>query len=143
MNRNNIDIHKEIWRVNENATARRVALSTVAGKNARRRKALSFSAGLLSLVSAGYIITVIANYTSPEIIQILAAVLATLAGVIILLSTLLYKDSELIMLHQGSTKYLNLRDRAYHIMINNGLNVRQKHHRIKDLIREYSELDGI
>jgi len=88
-------LKSEFERLTRNATIRREDLFRSAQKKARRRKMLNVLAGILSLTSAAAITAVINKYFTSDGVQIIAAIIAAVSGIISLLLTTYFDDGEI------------------------------------------------
>ena len=74
------EIHKEIERLTMNAAAKREGLLLTGLKKSRHRKALTITAGILALSSAGTITAVATQVLSSIGVQVIAALVAGVSG---------------------------------------------------------------
>jgi len=135
-------IENEIWRLTDNCTAKRVALLGRAAATTRQRRTFSFAAGILALLSAGSVTSLLADYANPKLMKLLAVLFSTVSGFIALLNSLIVKDSEIQHLYLGASKYLGLRDRCQQLVLNDTMTVKQQQATIAEIQRSYADLDS-
>jgi len=82
----------ELQRIVINCTTKRELLLQSAIRRTRIKKNLTISSGLLSLLSAGAITTVLVKYLGNDILQIIAAAAAALSGIFSLILTINYAE---------------------------------------------------
>ncbi|MCH7410188.1 hypothetical protein MM239_12340 [Belliella sp. DSM 111904] len=126
-----------------NCTKKRQMLLQNAISKAKVRKRLAVTSGILALLSAGAITSVLIKFLGNEILQIVGAFSAALSGFISLLITSNYKEEETSIIFEGSSKYLLLRDKAYRILINPNISQKLIFNNLDALQTEYGNLDGI
>jgi len=132
----------EFDRFVENANLRRQELLEMALSKARTKKILTRLSGLLSLLSAGAITSVIVKYAGHQSLQIVAAVSACLSGVISAFSSGI-KEDDTAKIFAGATKYLDLRDRAFLAELKPEITRIELYNQLGDFIGEYQKLDEI
>ena len=134
-------IEEELKRLTANAAMRRADLLYYGLRKSRRRKALNISAGVLALISAGAITTVITDLFGEKILQILAALLGGLSGTISLIITAYFSDDEILSMLTGSSKYLALRESVYRLVIDSSISDKERFKILSQLQDDYSKLD--
>jgi hypothetical protein len=131
----------ELERLTENAAFHREELRLTALRKSRLRGALNISAGVLALLSAGAITTVLTDLFGHKGIQVLAAFIAAASGTISLLVSTHFEDGEIFAMLSGATKYLELREATWRLAINPRLSDEQRFDMLADLQVEYVRLD--
>jgi hypothetical protein len=132
----------ELERLVANCTMKREMLLQSALSKAKVKKALNITSGVLALLSAGAITTVLVKYFGNETLQIIAALTAAISGFISLLITAYYVEEETSKIFEGSSKYLSLRDKAYRLLINPNASNEQVFNDLANLQSEYAQYDG-
>lgn len=133
----------EIKRLVINCMLKRQVLQKSGIKRTNRKKGLSVLSGILALFSAGAIASVLVKYFGNEIIQTIAAISAFISGILTLLVTIYYTDDETSKILEGSSKYLDLRERISNLKLNPTITKQEKYEAIVVLKAEYSNLDNI
>ena len=134
-------IQDELQRLRNIAARKRDMLLVAAHQHTHRRKRFAMAAGILALLSAATVTSVLADFTPAPIMKVIAALLSTIAGLISLFSNIGFKDSEILELYTGASRYLNLRERAQRISLNPDIDVHQKFKALEELQDLYAELD--
>ncbi len=137
----NDDLFYELERLTANAALRREDLLLSGLRKSRRRKALNIAAGILALLSAGAITTVIADIFGNKGLQLAAAIVAGVSGAISLVITAYFSDDEILSMLNGSSKYLALRESVYRLVINPRITDEECFDVLSELQAEYSKLD--
>ncbi len=137
------EITEELWRIIENSTRKRKGLLLIATENVRNRRRLSLLAGVLALLSAGSITSLLADALPRGVMTVLAALFATASGFLSLLTSLTLKDTELEQLYEGASRYLNLRDRCHRMLLNKALTSKQAETGLEEVQKSYADLDGL
>jgi hypothetical protein len=137
----NQEIKYDLERLTENAALRREDLLLSALKKSRWRKALNIAAGILSLTSAGAITLVLTNFFGSKGIELTAAIVALLSGMITLMITAYFTDEETFTMLSGSSKYLALRESVYHLVLDPVMSDEDRFKVFGSLQAEYARLD--
>lgn len=133
----------DIKRVAENAALRRQDLLDSGLNKSYKKKLLGILAGMLSLLSAGAITVVLADLFGDKGIQMIAAIVAGISGVLSLVVAAYFSDDEIFNMLEGSARYLALRESANRLMIHPHLNEEERFAELIALHDEYVKLDGI
>ena len=131
----------EFGRLSDRADHKRTWLLGLAYRQTRRRKRLNIAAGVLALLSAATVTSVLADFTPAPAMKVLAALLSTVSGLISIFGNTGFKDSEIAEIYNGAARYLNLRDRAKRVLLNPNIDAQQMHKTLEELHGLYSELD--
>jgi hypothetical protein len=99
-------------------------------------------AGILALLSAASITSVLSDYVTAPAMKILAVVLSTVSGFISLLHGFVFKESEIHELYSGASNYLNLRERSQRVLLNTQLDIKQRLKALEEIQHSYTELDS-
>ncbi len=140
---NNTNLTNEIRRLALNCMLKREMLQRSGILRTSRKKGLSVLSGVLALLSAGAIASVLVKYFGNESIQILAALSAFVSGILTLVVTIYYTDDETSKILEGSSKYLDLRERISNLNLNPAITDLEKYASIVALKDEYYNLDNI
>ncbi|WP_128547191.1 hypothetical protein [Larkinella soli] len=132
------DLEYEFRRLARNAAQKRDMLLEVASRQTYRRKRLNITAGVLSLLSAATVTSVLADYTPDPAMKLIAAGFSVISGLISLLVNSGLKDVEVLDLYTGASGYLSLRERANRTRFNTSLDDQK----IQNLLEEYQDLYG-
>ena len=111
------NIQDEIERLTIKAANRRAKLQKAAYRALLIKKRLSVFSGVLALVSAGTITTVLVAAFGERVLQILAAATSALSGAIVLVTSSYFRDADVTSMFAGSSKYLALRQKANRLLI--------------------------
>lgn len=103
-------IHR-IKRLEHNSTIKRTYLLNRASVATRLRKRLTLASGILAILSACAITSVLVKIFNGNYIQIIAAISSALSGTITVFLTT-QKDEEIKSMFDGSTDYLSLREQC-------------------------------
>jgi len=123
------------------AKVRREILLDVALHRHLIHKRLSMTSGILALISAATITSVLTKLVGSFNFQIIAAILAFTAGIISLISSN-YKDDETSKIFSGSAKYLELRNKIIAFTLN-PINTEAEFNKHLEVFEmEYVKLDG-
>ena len=90
------ELKDELLRLTANSAIRREHLLLSGLYKSRLRKALNITAGVLALLSAGAISTVIVDIFGDKGIQIVAALVAGISGTLSLVITAYFSDDEIV-----------------------------------------------
>lgn len=131
----------ELERLTRNAGRKREHLLLSGLRKSQVRKALNITAGVLALISAGAITTVLADLFGEKGIQFLAAIVAGISGIISLVISAYFNDDEIFNKLSGASKYLSLRESVYRMAINPNISDQECFDTLVELQEEYSELD--
>ncbi|MCP5107739.1 MAG: hypothetical protein GY950_30405 [bacterium] len=135
-------IEEELIRLTESAAMRREDLLLSGLRKSRKRKALNIAAGVLALISAGAITTVVADlFEEKRVQQIIAALVAGLSGMISIIISAYFNDDEILSMLTGSSKYLALRESVYRLVIDPSISNEERFQILSQLQDEYSKLD--
>jgi hypothetical protein len=137
-----LEISHELCRLRDNASVKREILLDMAHTQTLRRRRLTLVAGILSLLSAATVTSVLADYTPGPIMKIVAVLLSTAAGFISLLSSIGFKDGEIQDLYVGASRYLALRERSHRISLNKNVEAKEKYSLLEEIQDSYSQLDS-
>lgn len=138
-----LEEHKrEFERLRDNANQKRDWLLGLAYRQTRRRKRLNIAAGVLALLSAATVTSVLADFTPAPAMKVLAASLSTVSGLISLFGNIGFKDSEILDIYTGASSYLTLRERARRALLNRKMDGETMHNTLTELQDIYSELDS-
>lgn len=132
---------EELGRLERNARRKRDRLLEIAGHQTLRRRRLNLAAGVLSLLSAAAVTSLLAAYTPPPLTKVVAVVLSTASGLISLLGNVGFKDSEMQEIYAVAAGYLTLRERAHLGSLNDSLDDEERYHLLEELQKGYSDLD--
>ena len=102
---------------------------------------LSITSGILALISAGAITTVLTKLVGSSVFQIVAAITAFCSGIISIISSN-YKDDETSKIFAGSSKYLDLRNRTIAVILHPDKNEKEYNKQLIHLENEYVNLDA-
>jgi hypothetical protein len=131
----------EISRLTWNAAFHREDLLLTSIKKSRWRKALIVAAGLLSLLSAGAIATVMSSLLPKFGTQLLAAIISAVSGAISLVSAAYFAEHEIMAMFTGASEYLTLRESAYRIVTAPEFSDNKRFTLLTELQKEYAKLD--
>ncbi|MCP5063477.1 MAG: hypothetical protein GY936_13575 [Ignavibacteriae bacterium] len=134
---------RELERLTANAAIRREELLLTGLKKSRSRKYYNIIAGILALISASAITTVIADIYGSKVVEIIAALFATISGSISLIITAYFSDDEILNMLNGSAKYLALRESVYRLVIQPNVNEDEVFNSLTKLQDEYAKLDEV
>jgi hypothetical protein len=135
------ELRVELLRLRDNAALKRDLLLRAAHGHTLRRRRLTLAAGILSLLSAATVTSLLADYTPAPITKIVAVILSTAAGFISLLGNLGVKDNEIQDLYAGATRYLTLRENSHRISLNDRIEAEEKYRLLEEMQGLYSQLD--
>ena len=96
-------------RLAEKCQTKRKLLLGVSHRTSNRKRLLSFSAGVLSILSAATLSWIVVTTTPNVLLQWLAVALAAFGGVLALTSPLIHGDGEVANIHQGAAEFHSLR----------------------------------
>ena len=134
-------IESELIRLTQNAAIRREELLKSGLQKSHRRKALNIAAGMLALLSAGAITSVIANVVGKDAVQLIAAGVATISGALSLVITAYYSDDEILNMLTGASKYLALRESVFRIIVNPKIEDEERYALMTQFQDAYAKLD--
>lgn|SRR6185312_9221694 len=131
----------EFQRLSDNASLKRDLLLAVARGHARRRKRLTLAAGILALLSAATVTSLLADYTPAPATKLIAVILSTASGFISLLGNLGVKDGEIQDLYAGAARYLSLRESSHRVSLNKSMGEEERYRLLEEMQGLYSQLD--
>ena len=133
-------------------SSKRADLGRKASRQAKWRKLLRVASGILSLLSAASIMSVIAKFTDATGVSVLSAVLASASGIMTLLLEIYYDEKEITRMFEGAAKFLAIKDEALFTRARlegsqNRAQLHKEYHRLEQdynqASREYDHLIGI
>jgi hypothetical protein len=96
----------------EDSQRKRKRLLSKATDRTRLRRILHVTAGVLALLSAASITSIIAELTNSMAVKIFSAALAFISGVITLLISTYMEERETLRMFEGAAGFMSIRDKA-------------------------------
>ncbi|RZK37330.1 MAG: hypothetical protein EOO90_25455 [Pedobacter sp.] len=134
-------IIEEIKRLEHNSNIKRGYLLTRATRATILKKRLTLISGILAIVSAGAITSVLVKIFSGNTLQIIAAITSGLSGTITVFLTT-QKDDELKTMFDGATEYLSLREKCGLLIINPNMTVQILYDQLLSMKELYTTCDS-
>ena len=125
----------------ERSNLRREMLLNLALDRSKAKRWLTYSAGILALVSAGTTATILAKLLGHDLFQYVAAICA-LAASIISFTSASYKEEEIQYIFKGSNQYLALRSKILEVMLLVHITNEELHRNFSELMNEYVKQDA-
>jgi len=132
-------VREDVNRLASDAAIRSQDLQVSARRKLRMKKRLSIASGLLALVSAGTMTTVLVAALGDRWFQILAAATAALSGTITLFLNY-FSDDDVARMFTGSSKYFALRENLSQLVLP-GISDKERFAELTKLRQEYIRLD--
>lgn len=134
----------------QRCASKRADLGRKATQQERWRKGLRVLSGILSLISAVSIMSVLAKTTDATTFSILSAILAFASGLLTLILEIYYGEKDIVQMYEGAAKFLVIKEEALQIRGRPGVTANQlykDYERLQDhynaLSREYDHHIGI
>jgi hypothetical protein len=132
----------EIERLVLNASVRRQAFLTTARRKSAIKRLLTFVSGLLALLSAAAITSVLTDFVGGKGLQIVAAASAAISGVSSLILAVYINETDIAQMFNAATSFLSLRERVHLLSLDPAMTSAQVYEALKNLQQEYAELDA-
>jgi len=133
----------EIQRLASNCQLKRSALNDVNSFNTKKKKMLSFSAGVLSISSALLMTSVMTDLMLSNTIQLASVLLAASGGLTALYSSKQHSDREIANIYTGSAKFLFVREKTSYLTLIIDQDINKTMVSYNELVKEYIEISEI
>ena len=121
----------------ESSGKQRIKFERKALRCSHLNKLLTIVAGLLSLLAAGSIASVLTKLLDPTIMQIIAVVSATISALISAFITAYFNDRTIGKLFSAAAYYLEVREVAKNIYLKPGISAKALHKQLEELQTKY------
>jgi len=136
------DIREEIARLIENCTIKREVLFRTGSRKRKTRQLLTYLSGILALLSAGAVTTVLSTNLSETIMQWVAAIAATVSGILSLTIAVYNREEVITEMFNGAHDFLSLRTRVHMLLFDTKVPLAELNTSIRALNAEYIDLQS-